>query len=97
MLNLAGQCHSQDIVGDGSVLKMGLAEGEGWEKPKGEDEARVLILARADDGGDMLYESPEGADLFTVKDGFYAKAIATAVTGMKKGEKAHLVGKPECE
>lgn len=30
----------KDIIGDGSIMKTIVKEGEGWEQPKGKDEAK---------------------------------------------------------
>lgn len=44
-----------------------------------------------------LHTTPEAGVTFAVEAGHELRGVAVAVEKMKKGEKAHLVLKPECE
>lgn len=82
----------KDICKDGGVIKKILTEGEKWENPKDLDEVFVKYEARLEDG--TLVSKSDGVE-FTVEDGYFCPALATAVKTMKKGEKVLLTVKPQ--
>lgn len=83
----------KDISGDGGVIKTIVKEGEGWATPKDADQVLVHLVAK--DDGEILYQSPEQGDEFTVGEGMLCKAVAVAVKTMKKGEQVKLKVKPD--
>jgi len=79
----------EDLFNDGSVIKAQLEDGNGWKKPKANDEVRVSFKALKEDS--CKYDCVEadyvvGSHVF----GPYSAVIDKALADMKKGEKAEL-------
>ncbi|KAJ3681216.1 hypothetical protein LUZ60_015705 [Juncus effusus] len=82
----------KDICKDGGIFKKVLKEGEKWENPRDPDEVFVKYEARLEDG--TVVSKSDGVE-FTVKEGYFCPALATAVKTMKRTEKALLTVKPQ--
>lgn len=95
----------KDIMGDGGIMKTVVTEGKGWAMPNDEDDVTVHVVARVHGSDTPFYTTSGGSedsselmkkgDDFTIKDGFFCKAVGEVVKTMKKGEVAKLIVKPE--
>ncbi|CAA0838652.1 Peptidyl-prolyl cis-trans isomerase FKBP62 [Striga hermonthica] len=95
----------KDICKDGGLLKKVLVEGEGWQNPRDPDEVFVKFEVQLEDGTAVLKQDAveftvrevmgaAGYNLFSFSCHF-CPALSKAVKTMKKGEKAHLLVKPQ--
>lgn len=88
----------KDIAGDGGVIKTVVEESSEWKKPQDNDEVAVTYSIKVKGGDTAVAASSEGAPaVFDLSKGapLGLRGLDVALKTMKKGEKAHLLIKPE--